>query len=81
MSDYSEVYFTAQKIVKMDVYVPEFSRSLATLEAFAQPQLDYATSRMRAISQSMIIDPGCWEINRDLISMLDIETVCAQNID
>lgn len=81
MSDYSEVYFTAQKIVKMDVYVPEFSRSLATLEAFAQPRLDYATSRMRAISQSMIIDPGRWEINRDLISMLDIETVCAQNID
>jgi hypothetical protein len=80
MSDYSKVYFSAQRVVQLDVYTPELSSSLAAMEAFAKPRLDYATSRMRAILLHMIEDATRWDKNREMLDMIDVECVCLFNI-
>lgn len=79
MSHYSEIYYDALKNARVDSYTPDFSSSLATLEDSVQLRLHYATSRMRSIAQSIITNPGRWD-NPEFNKMLEIETVCSENI-
>ena len=59
----------------MDMYTPEYSSSLADMEQFAQPRLDYATSRMRSILKTILGDPAGFSGNRKFMEMLDQEVV------
>jgi len=74
MSDFSEDYYAAQDIARLDLYTPKFSSSLQAMERFAHPRLDYATSRMRAILKTILQNPTRWN-NSGLMGMLDQEVV------
>ena len=88
MSDFSKKYYAAQELARMDMYMPEYSSSLRDMEEFAQPRLDYATSRMRAILKTMLADPEGFTGNPEFMEMLGDEVVrcsvflpcCAQRL-
>ena len=75
MSDFNKQYYAVQEVSRMDMYTPEYSSSMADLERFAQPRLDYPTSRMRAILKTMITDPAGFSSDREFLAMLDQEVV------
>ena len=74
MSDFSKEYYAAKEVARLDLYTPQFSNSLRSMERFAHPRLDYATSRMRAILKTMLQNPTRWNDSR-LMGMLDQEVV------
>jgi hypothetical protein len=70
----AKLYNQAMSIVYLDTYVPETSRSLATMEQLVTYRLEYFVSRMRAALGAHIDEPKKWD-RGFLLEMMDLETV------
>lgn len=69
-----KLYNEAMSILYLDTYMPETSRSLATMEQLVTYRLEYFVSRMRAALRVLIDEPTKWD--RPFVwEMMDQETV------
>ena len=75
----AKLYNDAMSIVYLDTYVPETSRSLATMEQLVTYRLEYFVSQMRAALRVLIDEPTKWD-RAFVLEMMDQDTVCVYSL-
>jgi len=76
---YIKMYNQQRKTILLDTYVPQTSRSLATMEKIMTYRLQYFVSRLRAALKCIIDEPDKWD-KTWVLDVLDGECVCMNSL-